>query len=303
LLLFLINAVFRGAGDAAVAMRVLWIANAINICLDPCFIFGLGPFPRLGVTGAAVATTTGRGIAVMIQLWLLLRGSDRIKVRPRHLRIDPRVMLNMVTLSGTAVVQMLIGTTSYIGVVRIIATFGSAALAGATITIRVVMFAVLPAWGLSNAAATLVGQNLGAGKPERAEASVWRASVYNGVFLALLSIFFVTLTEFVVGIFTADPVVTPIAVRGLRIISGGFAFYAVGYVATQAFNGAGDALTPTLINVGCFWCGEIPLAYLLGITFGFGPSGVFWAMNIAFSAMSVVAALLFRRGTWKTARV
>jgi putative MATE family efflux protein len=303
LLLFLINAVFRGAGDAAIAMRVLWIANAINIVLDPCFIFGLGPFPRLGVTGAAVATTTGRGIAVAIQMWLLFKGGDRIPVRARHLRVDPRVMLNMVRLSGTAVVQMLIGMTSYIGVVRIIATFGSAALAGATITIRVVIFAVLPAWGLSNAAATLVGQNLGAGKPERAETSVWRASLYNAIFLAVLSVFFVTFTEFVVGIFTTDAAVVAIAVRGLRIIAGGFMFYAVGYVATQAFNGAGDAMTPTLINLGCFWFGEIPLAYILGVSFGYGPTGVFWAMNIAFSVMSIVSALLFRRGTWKTARV
>jgi putative MATE family efflux protein len=303
LLLFLINAVFRGAGDAAVAMRVLWIANAINICLDPCFIFGLGPFPRLGVMGAAVATTTGRGIAVLIQLWLLTRGSDRIAIRAMHLRIDPRVMFNMVKLSGTAVVQTLIGTTSYIGVVRIIATFGSAALAGSTIAIRVVIFAILPAWGLSNAAATLVGQNLGAGKPERAEASVWLASLYNAVFLGALSVVFVVFTEFIVGIFTHDSAVVPIAVVGLRIISGGFAFYAVGYVLTAAFNGAGDTMTPTLINLGCFWFGEIPLAYVLGRSLGYGPPGVFWAMAIAFSVMSVVAALLFRRGTWKLKRV
>jgi putative MATE family efflux protein len=303
LLLFLINAVFRGAGDAAVAMRVLWIANAINICLDPCFIFGLGPFPRLGVTGAAVATTTGRGIAVLIQLWLLRYGGDRIVIRARHLRLDPRVMFSMVKLSGTAVVQTLIGTTSYVGVVRIIATFGSAALAGSTIAIRVVIFVLLPSWGLSNAAATLVGQNLGAGKPERAEASVWRASFYAAIVLWATSIVFVAFAEFVVAIFTHDTAVTPIAVSGLRIISAGFMFYAVGYVLTAAFNGAGDTMTPTLINLGCFWFGEIPLSYALGVTFGFGPAGVFWAMAIAFSVMSAVAALLFRRGGWKTARV
>ncbi len=303
LLLFLVNAVFRGAGDAAIAMRVLWIANAFNICLDPCFIFGLGPFPRLGVTGAAVATTTGRSIGVLVQLFALSRRGGRITIERRHLRLEPRVMLTILRVSGTAVVQMLIGTTPYIGLMRILMSFGSVVVAGCTIAIRIVMFVLMPSWGLSNAAATLVGQNLGAGKPERAEASVWRASLYNAIFLATLSVVFVTFAELVVAIFTNDAAVTPIAVRGLRIISGGFAFYAVGYVATQAFNGAGDAMTPTLINLVCFWFGEIPLAYVLGITFGLGPSGVFWAMAIAFSVMSVVAALAFRRGTWKTARV
>jgi putative MATE family efflux protein len=299
LMLFLINAVFRGAGDAAVAMRVLWIANAFNICLDPCFIFGLGPFPRLGVTGAAVATTTGRGIGVLLQLFILSRGEGRIVIRREHLRLDPRVMLNMLRLSGSAVFQTLIATTSWVGLVRILAAFGSDALAGNTIAIRVVIFALLPSWGLANAAATLVGQNLGAGKPDRAEASVWRAAHYNMLSLAVVGLLFVTFAEVIVAGFTSDPVVAPIAVRGLRIISAGFPLYAYGYVLTQSFNGAGDTATPTLINIGCLWLGEIPLAYVLARLAGWGPSGVFWSIVIAFSTISAVSALLFRRGRWK----
>jgi putative MATE family efflux protein len=303
LLLFLINAVFRGAGDAAIAMRVLWIANAINICLDPCFIFGLGPFPELGVTGAAVATTTGRGIGVLVQLYVLSRGRGRIVIRREHLRLDPHVMWNMVRLSGTAVFQVMIATTSWVGLMRILASFGSVAVAACTIAIRIVLFVLLPSWGLSNAAATLVGQNLGAGRPDRAEASVWRACAYNVVMLGAISVLFIAFADTVVSWFTTDPEVGPIAVRGLRIISGGFAFYAAGYVLTAAFNGAGDTMTPTLINLGCFWMGEIPLAYLLARPLGYGPSGVFWAIAVAFSVMSVVAGLLFRRGQWKLKRV
>jgi putative MATE family efflux protein len=284
-------------------MRVLWIANAFNICLDPCFIFGLGPFPRLGVTGAAVATTTGRGIGVLVQLYLLSRQDGRIGIRPRHLRIEPAVMGNMLRISGTAVLQMLIGTTTWIGVMRILATFGSVAVAGCTIAIRIVMFVLMPSWGLSNAAATLVGQNLGAGKPDRAESSVWRACLYNACVLGVLAGFFVAFAGQVVGLFTDDPAVTPIAVGALRVIAGGFPFYAAGYVLTQAFNGAGDAWTPTLINLGCFWMFEIPLAYVLARPLGWGPPGVFWAGAISFSTLSIVSALLFRRGTWKTTRV
>jgi putative MATE family efflux protein len=303
LMLFLINAVFRGAGDASIAMRVLWIANAINICLDPCLIFGLGPFPRLGVTGAAVATTTGRGIGVLVQLYFLSRSDGRIVIRRRHLRLNPSVMLSMVRLSGSAVLQMFIGTTSYIGLMRIIASFGSIPVAACTIVIRIIMFVVLPSWGLSNAAATLVGQNLGAGQPERAAASAWRACWFNVAVLGVLGILFVVFADVVVGWFTRDPEVGPIATLGLRIISGGFPFYAAGYVLTQSFNGAGDTWTPTLINLGCFWLFEIPLAYFLGRTLGYGPPGIFWAMAIAFSVMSMVSAWLFRRGTWKLKRV
>jgi putative MATE family efflux protein len=303
MMLFLINAVFRGAGDAAIAMRVLWIANAFNLVLDPCFIFGLGPFPRLGVTGAAVATTTGRGIGVLVQLYFLSRSDGRIVIRWRHLRLDPAVMLNMVRLSGSAVFQILIGTTSYIGVVRIIASFGSVSVAASTIVIRIIMFVVLPSWGLSNAAATLVGQNLGAGQPGRAEASAWRACWFNVAVLGAIGVLFVAFADVVVGWFTHDPDVAPIAALGLRIISGGFPFYAAGYVLTQSFNGAGDTSTPTLINLGCFWLFEIPLAYVLARSLGYGPLGVFWAMAIAFSVMSLVSAWLFRRGTWKLMRV
>jgi len=303
MMLFLINAVFRGAGDAAIAMKVLWIANAINICLDPCLIFGLGPFPRLGVTGAAVATTTGRSIGVLVQLYFLSRNNGRLVIRRRHLRLDPAVMLSMVRLSGSAVFQMFIGTTSYIGVMRIIASFGSAAVAGCTIVVRIIMFVLMPSWGLSNAAATLVGQNLGAGQPQRAEASAWRACWLNVAVLGVLGALFVIFADVVVGWFTHDPEVAPTATLGLRIISGGFPFYAAGYVLTQSFNGAGDTWTPTLINLGCFWLFEIPLAYVLGITLGYGAPGIFWAMAIAFSVMSVVSAWLFRRGTWKLKQV
>jgi putative MATE family efflux protein len=303
LMLFLINAVFRGAGDAAIAMRVLWTANAINICLDPCFIFGLGPFPALGVTGAAVATTTGRGIGVLVQLYVLSRGNGRIAIERKHLRLDPAVMMAMIRLSGTAVFQMLIATTSWVGIVRILATFGSAAVASCTITIRIVMFVLLPSWGLSNAAATLVGQNLGAAKPDRAATSAWRAAFYNMVVLSAIGAAFVAFADVIVAAFTSDPAVAPLATRGLRIISAGFPLYAYGYVLTQSFNGAGDTATPTYINVGCLWLGEIPLAYLLARTFGLGPSGVFWSVAISYSVVSMVSAALFRRGRWKAKRV
>ena len=303
LMLFLINAVFRGAGDAAIAMRVLWIANAINIVLDPCFIFGLGPFPRLGVTGAAVATSTGRGIGVLLQLYWLARPHGRITIRRRHLGFDPAVMSNMVRVSGSAVVQNLVPNIGWLGLVRILATFGSDALAGFAIAFRVVVFALLPAWGLANAAATLVGQNLGARKPDRAETSVWRACYYNMLFLTVVGLIFVVLPVPLVAAFTSDPAIATNAVRALRIISAGFPFYAYAMVMTNAFNGAGDTLTPTIINVCCFWLWELPVAWALAHRFGLGPSGVFWSIAIAYSTMAVVAALLFKRGRWKLKQV
>jgi len=302
-MLFLMNAVFRGSGDAAVAMRVLWLANAINICLDPCLIFGLGPFPRLGVTGASVATTTGRSIGVVAQFYWLARGSGRIAIRREHLRFDPRVMLGMVRLSGSAALQSLVNTTSYVGLVRIIASFGSVPLAGYTIAIRMVIFAMLPSWGLSNAAATLVGQNLGARKPERAESSVWRTAFYNTVFLGIVGGIFFAFAPQLVGAFTSDAAIASYGVRCLRIVSSGFLFYAYGIVLTQAFNGAGDTMTPTLLNLLCFWIFEIPFAFILARVFDVGPQGAFWAIVVAFSLVAGLSALLFRRGTWKLKRV
>ena len=302
MMLFLINAVFRGAGDAAIAMRVLWIANAINICLDPCFIFGLGPFPRLGVTGAAVATTTGRGIGVLAQLYYLRR-NGRVPIRREHIRFEPGVMLNMVRLSGSAVVQGLIPNLSWLALVRVLATFGSDALAGFGVAFRLVVFALLPAWGLANAAATLVGQNLGAGKPERAETSVWRACVYNTVFLSAVGFVFVVLPVPLVAAFTRERGVAEHAVRALRIVSAGFPFYAYAMVLTNSFNGAGDTITPTIINLFCFWLWELPVAYGLAHMAGMGPSGVFWSIAVAYSTMALVSAVWFRRGRWKLKRV
>ena len=303
LLLFLINAIFRGAGDAAIAMRVLWFANIINLVLDPCLIFGLGPVPALGVTGAAVATTCGRGTAVLVQFVTLFRGRRRIGIARRHLRLDPAVMVRMLRLSGNAIFQVIIGTASWIGLVRILSTFGSAALAGYTIAVRIIVFAILPSWGMSNAAATMVGQSLGAGKPDRAEKSVWIAGFYNMLFLGAVGIVFVTMAGPIVSLFTTDPAVVPIAVTGLRTVSYGFLFYAYGMVMVSAFNGAGDTFTPTVINFCCFWLWEIPLAYILARRAGLGPQGVFWAIAIAFSTVAVVGSLAFKRGRWKRKKV
>ena len=298
-LLFLNNAIFRGAGDPAIAMRVLWIGNAINMVMDPVLIFGLGPFPELGVTGAAVATNLGRGIAVVIQLWTMWSGKSRIHMRRQHLELVPAVMWNVCRLSGSGFLQILIDTTSYIGLVRVIATFGSDALAGYTIAIRIVIFAMMPAWGFSNAAATMVGQALGAGKPERAEQAVWTAANYNGIVLGVVGALFVVFASPIVSIFTTDAAVVPNAVSCLRIVSAGFVFFAYGLVFTQSFNGAGDTWTPTWINLGCFWAWQIPLAWLLAIKMGMGPQGVYIAMTVAFSTLAIISGLIFRRGKWQ----
>jgi putative MATE family efflux protein len=298
-LIFLNNAIFRAAGDAVIAMRVLWIANGINLVLDPCLIFGLGPFPEMGVVGAAVATTTGRSLAVAIQLAVLWSGKGRVAVSRRHLRLAPDVMWSACRLSGTALFQILVSTTSWIGLVRVIASFGSPVIAGYTIGIRTILFALLPSWGLANAAATMVGQGLGAGKPERAERAVWTAGLYNLVFLGSMSLAFILATPWIVGLYTDDVVVAGHAISCLRIVSVGFVFYAYGMVLTQSFNGAGDTWTPTWINIACFWCWEVPLAGFLALYLGFGPPGVYAAVTIAFSTLAVVSAIIFRRGRWK----
>jgi putative MATE family efflux protein len=303
LLLFLINAIFRGAGDAAIAMRVLWFANAINIALGPCLIFGLGPFPELGVTGAAVATTIGRSSGVVYQLYHLTSGRSRIRVTPAHFGLDRQVMAGILRLSGVGMFQNFIGTASWIGLIRILTGFGSGAVAGNTIGIRIIIFALLPSFGVSNAAATLVGQNLGAGRPDRAEAAVWRAGLYNTLALGTIGLVFLLFAPQLIAIFSSDPEVIPYGVRCLRIVAAGFLFYGYGMVFTSSFNGAGDTRTPTLINLFCLWMLEIPLAWLLAHPFGFGPTGVFVAVSVAFSVLALVSGAIFRQGWWKTKSV
>lgn len=303
LLLFVINAVFRAAGDAAIAMRVLWFANAINIGLGPCLVFGLGPFPALGVTGAAIGTSVGRTAGVALQLIYLFGGERRLTIARSDLRVDWAGMRSIVQTSGTAVVQSLISTASWIGLVRILAGFGSAALAGNTIGIRIILFALLPAYGVANAAATLVGQNLGAGRPDRAEAAAWQAAWYNTLALGVVSLVFLLFAPELVGLFTTDPDVAAYGARCLRIVAAGFLFYGYGMVFTSAFNGAGDTRTPTLINLLCLWACELPLAWILAVPVGLGPTGVFIAVSVAFSLLALVSGWVFNKGTWKLRHV
>ncbi len=299
MMLFMINAIFRGAGDAAIAMRVLWLANAINIVLGPCFIFGLGPFPKLGIVGAAVATNIGRGTGALYAFSRLVRKGGRFEIQRRHFRIEPAIMSRLVRLSATGTFQVFIGMASWIGLVRTISSFGTDALAGYVVGIRVIIFALLPSFGMSNAAATMVGQALGAGKPERAERAVWKAGFYNLIFLGSVGLIFVVFARQIIGLFTHDPAVVPYGVDCLRIVACGFVFYAYGMVLTQSFNGAGDTWTPTILNLFVFWLWELPLAYILAVVLGFGPRGVFLAITIAFSTLAIVSALFFRRGKWK----
>jgi putative MATE family efflux protein len=303
LLLFLLNAVFRGAGNAGIAMRVLWIANGLNIILDPLLIFGIGPFPELGVTGAAVATTFSRSFGVVLQLVVLFGGAGVLRLGMRNLRIAPAVLLRLLRLSGTGMLQVFISTASWIGLVRIISGFGAEAVAGYTIGVRIVLFALLPAWGLANAAATMVGQGLGSGQPERAERSVWLAGRMNFYFLGSVGVLFLVFAPFIVSLFGGDAATSAYAVSCLRFFSAGFFFYAYGLVLTQSFNGAGDTWTPTLLNLLCFWLWELPLAWLLAHGLGMGAAGSFLAVPIAFSTLAVASAWIFRRGGWKLKHV
>ena len=303
MLLFLFNGIFRGAGNASIAMYALWIANISNIILDPLLIFGIGPFPELGVTGAAVATNIGRGIGVAFQLFILFKGIGIVKILDRHFRANWEVIKKILDVAATGTFQFLIASASWIVLMRIIARFGSEAVAGYTIAIRIIIFTILPAWGLANAAATLVGQNLGAKKPERAETSVWRAAFFNMIFLTTVSVIFILGAEFFIRIFTADPPVIEAGVLSLRIICMGYIFFAYGMVISQAFNGAGDTRTPTIINFVCFWLIEIPLGYFLAINVGWELAGVCAAVAIAETLQAIICIYIFRKGRWKLVKI
>lgn len=303
MMLFIINAIFRSAGDAAVAMKVLWIGNIINIILDPCFIFGIGPFPRLGVEGAAVATTIGRGTAVLVQFYLLFKGKKRIRLTMDHISINLGIMLRLLRLSFGSIGQNLIGTTSWIALVRIISIFGSEVVAGYTIAIRIIGFTILPSWGISNAASTLVGQNLGAKKPDRAERAVRVTGWVNMVLLGLIGLILFIFPGFFIRMFISEEIVINSGILGLRIISIGFIAYGLGMVLVNSFNGAGDTSTPLKINVFAFWMVEIPLAYIFALKLGMEEKGVFIAIVFAESLMTFIAWLVFRRGKWKLKEV
>jgi putative MATE family efflux protein len=303
MMLFLNNAIFRGAGDAAIAMRLLWISNIINLILDPCLIFGLGPFPRLGVTGAALATFIGRSIGVLYQFYRLARGTERLASLAHHLGLNLVILWRLIRVSITGILQFAIANTSWIALVRIVSTFGAAALAGYTIAIRILIFVILPSWGLSNAAATLVGQNLGAGKPDRAEGSVWRTGFYNMLFLGGVGVLMILFAQPIIRLFTHDPEVIPLAASSLRILSYGNIGYAYGMIMLQAFNGAGDTVTPTWVNLFGFWFLEIPLAYWLAIPMGLRSKGAYFSIVIAECAIALAGVILFRRGRWKHQRI
>ncbi len=302
-MIFILNAVFRGAGDAVIAMRTLVLANTLNILLDPCFIYGLGPFPHLGVTGAAVATNTGRGIGVLYQLYHLTIRPGRVHVRFADLKPDPAILAHILKTAGNGILQFLINTTSWVGLFKILATFGSQALAGYTIAIRVILFALMPAWGLANAGATLVGQNLGAGKPDRAEAAIRLAVRFNVTMLSLVGMVFILFSRVLIGVFTSEPAVFSEGVRALWIISLAFPLYAAGMCLGAAFNGSGDTWTPTWLNFFSFWVCQIPLAWILAVRLHLGPTGVYISAPVSFTVLTLWTGLLFRRGKWKRQRI
>jgi putative MATE family efflux protein len=303
MVLFSVNAVFRGAGNAGMALRSLGLANLLNIILDPLLILGIGPFPELGVTGAAVATTTGRTCGVIFQLYFLFRSDGPFALRGEHMRHVREVTMNILKVSAGSVGQFLIASASWTVLVKIIATSGTAAVAGYTTAIRIIIFTLLPAWGMANAAATLVGQNLGAGQPDRSQRSAWLCGHYNAVFMVAVAMVFWMAAELIVPVFGNSAEANAYAVDALRIISLGYLFYGYGMVLAQAFNGAGDSVTPTWLNVVCFWCMEIPLAWLFGVHLGYGPNGAFASVAISESALAVLSAVIFQRGKWKLVKV
>ncbi|MGI9205644.1 MAG: MATE family efflux transporter [Woeseiaceae bacterium] len=300
LFLFLLNAGFRGAGDAPVALRSLTLANGLNILLDPCLIFGLGPFPEMGVTGAAVATTIGRGVGVLYLFWYLFAGRGRLQFETRNLAIVPDLIVRMIRISAGGIGQFLIATSSWIAIIRVVALYGSAPIAAYTIAIRLIEFVFLPAWGLGNAAATMVGQNLGAGRADRAEKSVWIASRYNVIFMTVLGLVFIIFAPQIVGMFTDEEEILRYGINCLRIMGLGYPMYAVGMIVVQAMNGAGDTKTPSFLNFIAFWMLQIPLAYWLATSAGMGPDGVFVAIVVSESVLTMLAVLVFRRGKWRT---
>ena len=303
MLLFINNAIFRSAGDAALSMRVLILANCLNIILDPLLIFGLGPIPAMGVEGAAIATSIGRGLAVVYQFVMLAKGSGKIHLRREHIRIKLDTIKQLINLSIGGIGQNIIATSSWIGLMRIMAEFGSAAIAGYTIAIRILIFILLPSWGLSNAAATLVGQNLGAEQPDRAEQSVWKAGKINVIFLGLIGVIFFLFPGFFIELFTKEQAIVSNGIQALKIISLGFIFYGLGMVLLNSINGAGDTKTPTLLNFISFWLIEIPVAYLLAIQFGWDQKGVFYSIIIAEMCLTLIAFAWFKQGKWKLKKV
>jgi putative MATE family efflux protein len=303
MLLFVINSIYRGAGDAAIAMKILLISNLVNIILDPLLIFGIGPFPEMGITGAAIATTIGRAIGVVVQFWLLFRGGKHIRITPAQIRPDKKILTGMLKTSIGGVGQMLIGMTSWIFLMRILASIGSAAVAGSTIALRLMMFTFMPAAGMSNAAATLVGQNLGAGNPDRAESAVWKIGFYNMIYLIVVSVVFFLFNRSLLAVFTSDEDVITVGSTWLKILSYSFFVYGWWMVSVQAFNGSGDTKTPTLINLVFFWLIEIPVSYLLAIVMGWGYSGVFWGCFFAETSVGLFTLWLFKKGSWKTSKV